>query len=84
MLACLQHAACLLTPDPYAELLMNLWPLREREAEGESDRDPEGGEITQRRSRCHRKRRQGATEEERKLERIGSSKKGREERRETD
>jgi len=71
VLACLQHAACLPIPDPYAELLIKLWSQREREAEGESDRDPEGGEITPRRSRCTRKRRQAAEEEGRERDRRG-------------
>lgn len=41
--------ACLPTPDPYAELLID---HRERGVEGESDRAPEGGEITLRSSSC--------------------------------
>lgn len=54
VLACLKHTACLPTPDPYAALLIKLWS--EREAEGESDRGPEEGKITLRRSRCPRKK----------------------------
>ena len=84
-LACLQRAACLPTPDPYAELLIGLWSERERErereereAEGESDRDPEGGEITPRRSRCTR--REGRVPRRRRRWRRKDSEKGQGER----
>lgn len=33
----LQHAACLPTPDPYAELWINLWSQGGREREGETE-----------------------------------------------
>lgn len=76
-IVCLQPAACLPTPDPYAELLIGLWSQGERGAEGKSNRDPEELEITPRSSCTQIEGRVPTVREERRGEReikeIGAS-----------